>query len=231
MTISRNLKDFSQFQLIIFIPLLFSIFKVHSIETIEWQLIKSSNTIKVYQSHDNNSDFNQIKAELIVRSSLSGFLLFLQDTANIPKWLDNASHSEIIAQNSPSENVFITHFEGVWPVRDRNMVIATSYKQNNDLSIDIYVEDAADKARPIKNSVRVTVIHAHWHIAVIENTSNIKISYKFNVNPNGNIPSWLANQMTLTSVWNTLNAIQQQLPSSEWQQYQIKAIIEPKSYN
>ncbi|MFD2166833.1 hypothetical protein ACFSJY_11250 [Thalassotalea euphylliae] len=196
----------------------------------EWRLVRSNDVINIWQSKSKADGISTIKAELTTKSTLSGFLLFLQDTANIPNWLDNSDYSEIIAQLTPTRNVFITQFEGVWPVKSRNMVIETEYVQNDDFSIDIFVQDASTKAEQISDSIRVTVNQAHWHIKPIID-SGIQIQYQFSVDPNGAIPDWLVNKMTLDSVWKTLNNIHQQLPSSSWQDFSISNIEEPTREN
>ncbi|REL29428.1 hypothetical protein [Thalassotalea euphylliae] len=212
-----------------------------------WQLVRTSDAIKVYtakgakaakaakaakqnedhnENHDENKHLAHIRAELTVRSSLSGFLLFLQDYDNIPNWLDNAYHSELVSQESPTRNIFITYFEGIWPVKPRDMVIDTEFTQQSDLSINIHVKDAGNSVPLSDDIVRVSVLHANWLIKPIEQLGYIHIAYEFSVNPNGAIPVWLVNQMTVNSVWQTMRNIEQQLPASQWQQFHINSIKE-----
>ncbi|REL26774.1 hypothetical protein DXX93_09440 [Thalassotalea euphylliae] len=195
-----------------------------------WQQVRTSDTIRVSVAKVNNSRLAHIRAELTVRSSLSGFLLFLQDYTNIPNWLDNANHSELIKQVTPARNIFITYFDGVWPVKPRDMVIETQYQQQADLSIAIEVLDASDKAPANTDVIRVSVLQARWLIKPLEQTGQIKIQYKFSVDPNGAVPKWLVNQMTIRSVWQTMRNIEKQLPSSQWQQFHVDGIVE-KSYH
>ena len=222
-----------------------------SVENIEneaipknWQLVRASDSIKVYtaqllpesaerspkkkqsKNQHNNRGFADIRAELTVRSSLSGFLLFLQDYDNIPNWLDNAYHSELISQQTPTRNIFITYFKGVWPVKPRDMVIATEFSQDSDLSINIRVIDAANEVPLSDDIIRVSVLHANWQIKPVEQLGYINITYEFSVDPNGAIPAWLVNQMTISSVWQTMRNIEQQLPASKWQQFHISSIKE-----
>ncbi|REL35459.1 START domain-containing protein [Thalassotalea euphylliae] len=198
-----------------------------------WQLVRTSDAVKVYtakrakaQKQNENKHLAHIKAELTVRSSLSGFLLFLQDYDNIPNWLDNAYHSELISQESPTRNIFITYFEGIWPVKPRDMVIDTEFTQQSDLSINIHVKDAGNEVPLSDDIVRVSVLHANWLIKPIERLGYIHIAYEFSVDPNGAIPVWLVNQMTVNSVWQTMRNIEQQLPASQWQQFHINSIKE-----
>ena len=217
---------------------------------LQWRLERSKENLKIYSAESDVGSILSIKAELEVESTLSGFLLFLQDTENIPNWLDNANYSQVLSQISQSKNRFVTYFDGVWPVKPRHMVIESEIVQNDDLSIDIFVTDSnfKDEGEKLvaenKKSIKITVHHAHWHISPIttakaksnhnatsqdtpQNT-RLLIAYQFQVDPNGALPSWLVNRMTVSSIFTTMNNLAYLLPISEWQQYQIPHINEPK---
>jgi hypothetical protein len=192
-----------------------------------WKTWKSNNTLAVSYKRIPSSPLYLIKASAEINSTLSGFLLFLQDTKNIPNWLENANKSYIVQQRSPVENIFVTEFNGIWPVTARNMVLHTKYKQNDDLSIDISVMDAANEVPEIEKSIRMSVLSAHWHITALS-PEKIKISYSIHVDPNGSIPQWLTNKLALKSMWQTLKNMQQQIPNSPFQSQHLKHIIEMK---
>ena len=154
----------------------------------QWQRVKSNEHLTLWKSRDKVAGIVSVKAELIVHSSLSGFLLFLQDTRHIPAWLDNAKASQIITQYSENKNLFITQFKEQWPVKARHMVIQTEYRQNYDGTIDIFVFDALNadlSSFDLSDSIRVTVNHAHWLIKAV----SAQIYHQFSVNPNGNLDS------------------------------------------
>ncbi|NMP32441.1 hypothetical protein HII17_12790 [Thalassotalea sp. M1531] len=228
MAINRFLKDLGQIRIKSILFLLITVSSIANSAQYDWQLARSSDTIKIYKAQTKDSNFAHVRAELTTYSSLSGFLLFLQDYKNIPNWLDNANNALLIRQITPSRNLFVTHFDGIWPVKPRNMVIETEYIQQPNLSIDIYVQDASDKTEQFQNSIRIKVQHAHWHIAPQQEQGLIKINYQFNVDPKGSAPSWLVNKMTISSVWNTMQKIEQLLPNSPWQNFHITHIEEPK---
>ncbi|MCH2058341.1 MAG: hypothetical protein MK214_17365 [Thalassotalea sp.] len=217
----------------------------NSVFPLHWRLERSKENLKIYSAKSDVGSILSIKAELEVESTLSGFLLFLQDTENIPSWLDNANHSQVLSQISQNKNRFVTYFDGVWPVKPRHMVIESEIVQNDDLSIDIFVTDSTfkdDGEKQIaedRKSIKITVHRAHWHISPIakENhnatsqatpqNTRLLIAYQFQADPNGALPSWLVNRMTVSSIFTTMNNLAYLLPLSEWQQYQIPHINEP----
>lgn len=171
-----------------------------------------------------NSDLIEIKAEVKLDSSLSGFLLFLLDTDNIPNWLDNAKESKLLQSPNNNTHIFTTEFHSFWPIKSREMIIKSRQWQNEDLTIEIHIENAEGFTQK-KHTVLVDVLSAKWLITPISPTE-IHIEYTFIVDAKGNVPTWLVNPMTLKSTWNTLKNIEKQLPQSKWQSKSLANIKE-----
>ena len=193
-----------------------------------WKLWRKNETLTVsYRPADNNNNNKliEIKATATVNSTLSGFLLFLQDYANIPNWLDNASRATLLQQISARENIFITYFDAFWPVKPREMVIHSRYWQNPDLSIELSVNDANEEIAKTTKAIRIKVVKAHWRITPLS-AKQIKIEHIISADPRGNIPLWLANKLSLRSMWSSIKALGVQLPKSSWQKKYIPGIKE-----
>lgn len=190
-----------------------------------WKIWRENLHSRVSYRSIKDSPLIEISARLTVTSSLSGFLLFLQDYPNIPNWLANASEARILAQLSGRENIFITRFEGFWPVKTREMLIHSSYWQNPDLSVEIEVNDASDKIANTTNNIRIKIHKAHWQLLPLPG-KQLKIQYSLIASPEGKLPLWLANKLSLKAMWKTLQALHKQLPQSKWQQKSIPGIKE-----
>lgn len=190
-----------------------------------WKIWRESQQLKVSYRPSEHKSLIEIKAEAKLTSTLSGFIYFIEDLAQMPNWLDNAKSAEILEQFTVSENIFITRFNGLWPVSAREMIVHSRYWQNDDLSLEIAVIDASDFIPKNRKAVRMQVHSAHWKI-IPTAAKQIEISYQFIVDPKGNIPQWLTKPMTLNGIWTTLNNLQEQLPSSDWQQQQKSHIKE-----
>ncbi|WP_281557278.1 START domain-containing protein [Thalassomonas sp. RHCl1] len=190
-----------------------------------WQLWRENEHSRVRYRPVNDSPLIEISAELKLSSTLSGFLLFLQDYPNIPNWLDNASQARLLAQITPRENIFITYFDGFWPVKAREMLIHSTYWQNPDLSVEIAVNDASHALENNTNAIRIKIHNAHWQLTPLAD-KQLKIHYRLIASPEGNLPLWLANKLSLRAMWKTLQALHKQLPLSKWQQKSIPGIKE-----
>jgi len=192
-----------------------------------WQLWRASNTLSIEFRNIPHSDLIEIRAKAVIESSLSGTLLFLQQTKNIPQWLHNSSNSEIIKTISETENISLTHFDKVWLVKKREMIIRSHYWQNKDLSVEVTIKDESKNYRQYqsKKAIQINILSAHW---LIKNRRKgiIEIEHRIIADPNGHIPKWLANRIALKSMWRTLINIENQLPGSHYQKEKLKNIQE-----
>jgi hypothetical protein len=198
--------------------------KVSVTET-KWTLWRESDNLSVYYRQFEDTKLIEIKAHALLESSLSGFLLFLQDYPMIPAWLDNAKESYLINQISDTENVFMTLFKGVWPVSEREMLIRSRYWQNPDLSVELFVKDASHEIENLNGAVRIKLVKAHWALSPL-GAGKLSIQHTIVADPMGNVPLWIANKVALRSMWKTLQALESQLSLSPWQQMPIPGIKE-----
>ncbi|TPH12920.1 hypothetical protein [Litorilituus lipolyticus] len=214
------------------------------LEKPQWRVWQKNSHIEVSyrNSHIYNSDnvpLLEVKATLQVDSSLSAFLLFIQDVENTPRWLINAKRSEITRQNSPQENQFYIEFKGLWPIKKRLLFIQSRYWQNKDLSVEIALTDAEDKIieqlfpKERDDIIKVNIHQAQWlltpSLRINEQTKEIhhlNIEYQFIADAGGNVPQWLAKHFALKSIWKSIRNIHRQLPESIWQQHDIPHIKE-----
>lgn len=208
-----------------------------------WTKYKHANNITIWYRKVDNSPLIEIKTQAVINSSLSGFLLFIQDTENASAWLDNVVESKVVNTLSTTSIIIATKFKTLWPLTPRKMLIKSHYWQNEDLSVEIAIEDAKkaeinenveidenaknekNEENTSKDEIVVDILSAHWKITPT-NKETISVEYAFIVDAKGNIPYWLVNRMTLSSTWKTLNNLQQQLPTSKWQSQHLANITE-----
>lgn len=193
--------------------------------SIPWTTWQQTGSLKVSYRPSGFDGLIEIKAQARVASTLSGFLLFILDTDNVPKWLDNAKSTRLISQISPTENIFITTFDRFGPIKARDMVIRSRFWQNPDLSVEIQNLDAAHAAPKQPGTIRLSIKQANWLVTPNADRS-ITITYTFTADAKGNLPSWLAEPMALKGIWKTMNNIKHQLPTSKWQNLSLPAIQE-----
>jgi len=195
----------------------------------EWILSKKSSVMSLFYRDIANSGLIEIRATTHFNSSLSGFILFFQDSENTKNWLENAYESQILKKIDANTHIVKTKFKGFWLFKNRHMNIKSHYRQNEDLSLEFIFENADDKTpkslESTSNSILIDVISARWLIVPVKN-NNIAIEYNYIVDAKGDIPHWLINKAILNSTWQSLENIRRQLPLSKWQSSTLSHIKE-----
>lgn len=213
------------------IPIEKSVNDLNSIEN-KWQLWDKNNAISVSYRDADIADLTEIKASVIVDSSLSGFLLFIQDVANTPNWLVSSTKSTLIKQLATNEHLFSIEFEKIWPLKPRLLTLHSTYWQNSDLSLDISLKAGLRKEYSNKKLERFIVVHlyrAHWSIVPTltkQGIPQLHITYTFLADGAGDSPKWLIDHFALKSMFKSMKNLRKQLPTSKWQLLHIKGIKE-----
>ncbi len=194
-----------------------------------WKTWKQSNNISVSSRVSSINKLTEIKATALVNSSLSGFLLFIQDVNNTPEWLTNASSSQIIKQLSVTEQIFTVDFTAIWPLEPRYSQLHSHYWQNSDLSVEIQLKDDFSVDIAYSNAVRIKFYEGHWLLTPRLNNKRQKqllIEYTFIADGGGEIPTWFVDQLALKAILKSMKKINLQLPQSKWQRQTIPGITE-----
>lgn len=153
----------------------------------------------------------------------------------------NAKDSKKIQIHSPKETSFYVRLHNIWPLKPRIIIIHSTYVQNPDLSLEINVKDADlnnfsdnDAITLVKRqkSLRVKTYHAKWIVTPLAGSLNepeprILIEHTILADGRGDVPKWLANHLTLKSIWKSMKNIRRQLPQKKWQLQFIEGIKEP----
>lgn len=194
-----------------------------------WKIWKESKYLSISSRNSTIDELIEIKATALVNSSLSGFLLFIQDVNNTPTWLTNASSSEVIKQLSSTEHIFTVNFSAFWPLKPRHLQLHSHYWQNDDLSVEIQLKDDFSMDIAHSNAVRVKFYEGHWLLTPILNNKQQKqliIEYTFIADNGGEMPKWFADQLALKSTLKSMKKMSLQLPHSKWQQQTLPGITE-----
>ncbi|PHR85457.1 MAG: hypothetical protein COA59_00385 [Colwellia sp.] len=197
--------------------------------TSPWKTWKQYKNLSVSSRESTIDKLTEIKATALVNSSLSAFLLFIQDVDNTPTWLTNASNSKVIKHLSSTEHIFTVNFSVIWPLKPRYLQLHSNYWQNSDLSVEIQLKDDFSVDIEHSNAMRIKFYQGHWLITPILNNEQQKqliIEYTFIADNGGELPKWFADQLALKSILKSMKKMSLQLPQSKWQRQTIPGIIE-----
>ncbi|GAJ71474.1 LOW QUALITY PROTEIN: hypothetical protein JCM18904_2243 [Vibrio sp. JCM 18904] len=187
-----------------------------------WQFESDKNGITIY-SREHSDGLVEIRARMFTPTSYGAFLTLLEDSDNIPNWIDNASHSRVLNQISATENIVYTSLKHPWPAKNRDMVTYSKYWVD-ELGFTIEIKSAPDSYLAEQNGyVRIRSVDATWELQKLTNDTTL-VEYKAFADPGGLLPNWLINKLSKESAWATFSNLRKELP--EYQQYSHPQIDE-----
>ncbi|WP_158155547.1 START domain-containing protein [Vibrio alginolyticus] len=187
-----------------------------------WQFESDKNGITIY-SREHSDGLVEIRARMFTPTSYGALLTLLEDSDNIPNWIDNASHSRVLNQISATENIVYTQFKAPWPAKNRDMVTYSKYWVD-ELGFTIEIKSAPDSYLAEQNGyVRIRSVDATWELQKLTNDTTL-VEYKAFADPGGLLPNWLINKLSKESAWATFSNLRKELP--EYQQYSHPQIDE-----
>ncbi|SEF47234.1 START domain-containing protein [Vibrio hangzhouensis] len=180
-----------------------------------WQFDSNIDGITIY-TREHTDGLVEIRAQMFTPTTYSAFLTLLEDSENVPNWIDNTSHSQVLRQISVNENIVYTQFKAPWPVRDRDMVTYSKYWVD-DFGFTLKIHDAPEPSLAKQNGyIRITSVEASWTLQKLTNGTTL-IEYKAYADPGGLLPAWLINKLSTQSARATFNNLRNQLP--KYQRY------------
>lgn len=186
-----------------------------------WQFESDKNGITIY-SREHSDGLVEIRARMFTPTSYGAFLTLLEDSDNIPNWIDNASHSRVLNQISATENIVYTSLKH-HACQNRDMVTYSKYWVD-ELGFTIEIKSAPDSYLAEQNGyVRIRSVDATWELQKLTNDTTL-VEYKAFADPGGLLPNWLINKLSKESAWATFSNLRKELP--EYQQYSHPQIDE-----
>ncbi|MBW3695131.1 hypothetical protein EK599_05470 [Vibrio sp. T187] len=181
-----------------------------------WLFVQNDDGIIVHK-RPHSDGLVEIKAQMQVSTSYSGFLLLLEDSANVPNWIDNVSMSQVLTQISSNENIVYTQFSAPWPARDRDMVTYSKYEVGNG-QFELTIKDASTYLAENDNYLRITKVDALWVLQPLD-SGKTHITYTAFADPGGILPDWLSNKLSVSGALSTFQGLRAQLPKYQNRQH------------
>ncbi len=177
-----------------------------SFQAAQWKLAKNSDGIKVYTREFPNSDIKEFKAVTIVKTPIKNIEKLLDNTEELPEWMENVITAKTLKEINPQEKYVYFAIEFPWPFSDRDMVMKETKTLKSDGSILYATRSAYDYAPEKEDFVRMKIAQGRWEIFPVSATET-KVVYQFYGDPAGSIPNWLVNMFIVDGPYKTLKNI------------------------
>ena len=95
--------------------------------------------VAVYSCKRENSEFNSIRAQFAIRTSLDRYVDIMLDVASYPEWHKEIQEPRIVERISETEIIYYASVDAPWPVSDRYMALRLKVEKD-DLKRVVYLK-------------------------------------------------------------------------------------------
>ena len=188
-------------RIFLLILLLFQSFFLFSQE--DWKLSKEKNGIKVYSRIEDDNKFKAFNATVIVETSVQNFVATLQDIDLFPKWGHNIESANLLKREGDTLQIYYSVAEVSFPYKNRDGIYLNRFHWNSETkTLRVDIEILSDYLDLNEKHTRVKG-YGHWDVKELI-SGEIEITFYMQIDPGGNIPSWLANNFIDNSPYYTL---------------------------
>lgn len=157
------------------------------------ELRRSQDSIFVYSCKVADSKVKAIRANFIIPASPSVLAGHLLDVASYTQWQYSVINTKILKQVADNEIIYHAEVRAPWPVSNRDLVVRLKIEQDPETKVMRFsIVSLPDYIPPRHGVVRVPRSEGHWTVTPIKG-NNLKVEYRFMVDPGGSIPTWLLN--------------------------------------
>jgi hypothetical protein len=166
-------------------------------------LKKNADSVKVYTSHTENSDFQSIKAVFTVNTSLSLLAAMVWNVERYTHWQYNTTMAKVLKVENDHELIYHAEIEAPWPVSDRDMVVRLKISQNDKTKVltigTIGIPTYIPKG---EGHVRVPMSKAQWIVTPLSKTK-VSVEYVIHIDPGGSVPAWMVNMVCVEAPYDS----------------------------
>jgi hypothetical protein len=188
----------------------------------QWLLWRDQDDIQVY-SRPSEKGTLEIRAKTRVDTSLSAFIALLHDTAHLPEWMHSVSEVRVLSEPDQTHDLVHTLFKAPWPIKDRDMVTSSEYRQPSPCSLVLEITDNNAALPEQEGFVRIVDVNTLWMLERQADGTTV-IDYQAHANIAGNLPRWIANRLSLQAAFETFEALRRELASERYQQQEVEGI-------
>ncbi|GAB4038516.1 START domain-containing protein [Spirosoma gilvum] len=159
----------------------------------DWHLEKSKEGIRVYSRHLIGSRLKELRVQCTFQGTLSALVAMLSDIDYYPTLMYKTKATKLLRRVSETELYYYIETELPWPVDNRDMNVHLTFSQDPAThTLQIRIAKAADEIPSQPHIVRVAEWSASWEVHP-EPNQQLQINYQCQVDPGGNLPTWLIN--------------------------------------
>ncbi|MCG8394302.1 MAG: START domain-containing protein [Pseudomonadales bacterium] len=177
----------------------------------EWELNREGTErgeVTTYVREVSDSPVKAFKGIVEVPASMTSVLAVLTAVDTFPEWIFQCQGGERISARE-EERIHV-RFNGIWPVSDRDVVLANTLSQQGNGMVTLQSVNAEGVMDKQKGYVRIPALDNQFRLTPLDD-GWVRVEFETFVDPGGSVPVWLANLVATQAPLKTLEGIKEQL--------------------
>ncbi|WP_163834192.1 START domain-containing protein [Spartinivicinus ruber] len=198
----------------------------------QWQQVKNQEGIQVYTRAIPGSGIKEFKAVTTINSSLDSVLGVLNDISACPQWVYQCTQPALIQSISFGERYVYQVNDFPFPSRNRDIILHAKLNQSlTTKTITIQLQAAPHFCKNQQTTickkvnqsklVRIEKSKGFYLLEPIAK-NKIQITWQHHMEPGGNLPNWLVNNLITDAPFYTLKKLARIVQESKYQKAKLK---------
>lgn len=187
----------------------------------DWQLQSNRDTIAVYTADIPGQELRAFRGVTIVPAPIRSVVALLGDVENMPAWFYQMKSARELDQGPVHGHYQYLVIAGIWPVKDRDVVVRASTIQQSNGAIVITAIAQPDKLPRQDCCVRIPRLESTWLVRAVDG-SRTEVTLTTSSHPGGSLPLWIANLVATDMPRKTLEALRTEVRKPAYAQVDSK---------
>ncbi|MGP4846149.1 START domain-containing protein [Marinobacter sp. 1Y8] len=162
-----------------------------------WDLRKESDGIQIYTTDYAGSNFKAFKAVTVLNASIEQVMAVMTDSQSCQKWVHNCLKSKAIDEGDFYDRYAYSVNDMPWPVEDRDYVLRIRTHGDKASGEVVMTLNAVPNAHQESDEYqRIDKSDTLYRFEPVD-ANKTRITWVQHTEPNGSIPSWLANSLVV----------------------------------
>jgi hypothetical protein len=165
--------------------------------------------VTTYVRDVSNSPVKAFKGIVEVEASVTSVLAVITAVDTLPEWIFQSQSAKRLSMEGREE--IYMRFNGIWPVSDRDVVLANTLIQHEETgSITLHSVNAEGVLGKQKGYVRIPALDNKFIITPMDN-GWVRVQFETFMDLGGSVPVWLTNLVSTKAPLETLEGLKAQL--------------------
>ena len=176
---------------------------------------------------DGNPSFNY-RAHTVLNSNLVGAVAAIMDTSYLSEWVPHTSRVEMLSRDDQAGTfTLLMEIKFPFPLKNRDVVVAGTIKQQPDGSVLIQNKAAVDPHAPVRPEfIRITRYEGSWLVRQLD-AKRTEVTTTGYADPAGSLPNAIVNMFVQQQPYQMLKNMQIVVNSPRYQKAKLVNIQNP----